>query len=72
MHTPWYTRRQEKSMPIYEYRCTECEAQWELEQSIKDEPRRVCPECGKQTAERQISLSNFQLVGDRWGKDGYT
>jgi len=35
-------------MPTYEYRCTQCEHQFEVFQSIKDEPVRTCPVCGGQ------------------------
>lgn len=33
-------------MPTYEYRCTQCEHQFEVFQSIKDEPVKTCPRCG--------------------------
>jgi len=42
-------------MPTYEYRCKTCEHEWEEFQSIKAEPTRKCPECGKLKAERIIS-----------------
>lgn len=42
-------------MPTYEYRCKTCEHAWEEFQSIKSEPSRKCPECGKLKAERIIS-----------------
>lgn len=32
-------------MPIYEYVCTKCEYEFELEQSIHDKPRSRCPKC---------------------------
>jgi putative FmdB family regulatory protein len=32
-------------MPIYGYRCTQCEHELEVRQSMSDEPLRVCPEC---------------------------
>ena len=41
-------------MPTYDYRCTKCEHEWELFQSIKAEPEKKCPECGKRTAKRVI------------------
>ena len=41
-------------MPTYDYVCTDCNAQWELFQSIKAKPVRKCPECGKMKAKRQI------------------
>lgn len=41
-------------MPTYEYRCTNCKHQFEVFQSMKDAPKRKCPECGKNTLERLI------------------
>ncbi len=34
-------------MPTYEYECSSCGHRFEVFQSIKDRPRRKCPECGK-------------------------
>jgi putative FmdB family regulatory protein len=33
-------------MPTYDYRCTACGHKFELLQSIKAEPEKVCPACG--------------------------
>src|SRR5208283_2189442 len=41
-------------MPTYDYVCDACEHQFELYQSIKDEPKKVCPECGKKKLRRLI------------------
>ncbi len=41
-------------MPTYDYICSDCNAEWELFQSIKAKPVRKCPECGKLKAKRQI------------------
>lgn len=41
-------------MPTYDYRCKKCEHTWELFQSIKADPVKKCPACGKQGAERVI------------------
>ncbi|OVE77714.1 FmdB family transcriptional regulator [bacterium F16] len=32
-------------MPTYEYRCLECNTNFEKFQSMKDEPVKSCPEC---------------------------
>ena len=32
-------------MPTYEYECQKCGHHYELYQSIKDGPKRVCPKC---------------------------
>ncbi len=41
-------------MPTYEYKCSSCGHQFELFQSMKDSPKRKCPECGKNALERLI------------------
>jgi putative FmdB family regulatory protein len=41
-------------MPTYDYRCRDCDHEWELFQSIKANPVRKCPECGKLKAKRVI------------------
>jgi putative FmdB family regulatory protein len=42
-------------MPTYDYRCDKCDHHWELFQSIKAEPEKKCPACGKKAAKRLIS-----------------
>jgi putative FmdB family regulatory protein len=39
-------------MPTYEYLCEACDHKFELFQSIKDEPVKKCPECGKKKVRR--------------------
>ena len=34
-------------MPTYEYECKSCSYHFEAFQSIKDEPLKKCPQCGK-------------------------
>jgi putative FmdB family regulatory protein len=34
-------------MPTYEYECTACNKRFEVFQSIKDDPVKECPVCGK-------------------------
>lgn len=41
-------------MPTYDYRCKACQHEWELFQSIKANPIKKCPDCGKLKAERII------------------
>lgn len=47
-------------MPIYEYTCTECKHEFEEIQGFSDEPLRKCPECGKNTLEKNF-LNRFGL-----------
>ncbi|MDR1220520.1 MAG: zinc ribbon domain-containing protein [Treponema sp.] len=35
-------------MPTYEYECKSCRHSFEVFQSMKDEPLKICPECGKE------------------------
>jgi putative FmdB family regulatory protein len=39
-------------MPTYEYRCDACEHQFDEFQSMKDEPLKDCPKCGKSALRR--------------------
>jgi putative FmdB family regulatory protein len=41
-------------MPTYDYLCDACDHQFELFQSIKEEPKRKCPECGRSKLRRLI------------------
>jgi putative FmdB family regulatory protein len=35
-------------MPIYEYKCRSCGGSFEITQSMKDDPLKICPTCGKE------------------------
>src|SRR5258707_10725915 len=39
-------------MPTYDYVCEACDHKFELFQSIKDDPIKKCPECGKNKLRR--------------------
>ena len=41
-------------MPTYDYKCDACEHTWEEYKSIKAEPTKKCPSCGKKKARRLI------------------
>jgi putative FmdB family regulatory protein len=41
-------------MPTYDYVCDACDHQFELFQSIKEEAKRKCPECGRLKLRRLI------------------
>jgi len=43
-------------MPTYEYACTACGHEFEEFQSIKADPIRTCPRCGKRKVERKIGI----------------
>lgn len=52
-------------MPIYEYKCTGCEARHEFIQRFSDKPRTECPDCGGELA-KLISSTSFVLKGTGW------
>lgn len=53
-------------MPIYEYKCDDCSAQFEALRRITDETIPDCEECGSGNVHRLISLSSFHLKGSGW------
>ena len=59
-------------MPIYEYLCASCGFHFEEVQKFNDPPLEECPDCGKNSASRQVSMSAFHLKGGGWYKDGYS
>lgn len=59
-------------MPIYEYRCSQCGHEFELEQRITEPPTRRCVKCGRHSAVRTISATTFRLKGAGWYADGYS
>lgn len=58
-------------MPIYEYRCQECQQTFEEWQKDFTERQVPCPVCGGK-AERLISSSSFVLKGGGWYSDLYS
>lgn len=59
-------------MPIYEYKCKECEEKVEYIQSFSDKPKRKCLFCGGRL-EKQISLPGTPtFAGGGWAADGYS
>lgn len=58
-------------MPIRNYICQKCGHEFEYLHLSKDEPA-FCPKCGSIILLPYIGLSNFQLKGPGWYKDGYT
>lgn len=42
-------------------------------QKLGADPPEECPECKRKgTLEKTLGVSNFQLVGSGWAKDGYS
>jgi len=52
-------------MPIYEYRCVDCNEQFEVMQKITDDPLSICEFCGG-NLKRLITNTSFVLKGSGW------
>jgi putative FmdB family regulatory protein len=52
-------------MPIYEYRCLDCDHEFERMQKFSDPPLKTCPSCDGRV-QKLISRSAFHLKGDGW------
>ena len=60
-------------MPLFSYRCGQCQHQEEVLQKHNDPAPESCSTCGAQgTLEKEIGLSSFQLKGGGWYKDLYS
>lgn len=57
-------------MPIYEYKCKDCDNDFEVMQKASDAPLEKCEKCGG-ALEKQWSLSGFQFKGGGWYKTDY-
>jgi putative FmdB family regulatory protein len=58
-------------MPLYEYRCHQCEKVFEYQQRMADPAKTTCEECAG-ALERLISRSSFSFKGGGWYKDLYS
>jgi putative FmdB family regulatory protein len=52
-------------MPTYEYECQACRHRFERRQSFRDEPVKVCPECGGATR-RLLQAPPIIFKGSGW------
>ena len=52
-------------MPIYEYRCQDCNHEFERMQKFSDPPIGACPTCSG-SVQKLISRSAFHLKGSGW------
>jgi putative FmdB family regulatory protein len=53
-------------MPIYEYRCEQCNHELEAIQKISEEPLVTCPVCDQDSLKKKISAAGFRLKGGGW------
>ncbi|MBU0553043.1 zinc ribbon domain-containing protein [Myxococcota bacterium] len=59
-------------MPLYLYRCSECEAEVEVHAKMSDPPPTRCEACGAAALERRIGRTAFALKGGGWYAQGYS
>ncbi len=58
-------------MPLYEYRCEACQAQFEVVQSVNARAEdTTCPHCREKKASRLMSMFASKVVGDH--KPGFS
>ena len=53
-------------MPIYDYKCSDCEHEIEIIQKFSDEPKTLCPKCNKESLLKMVSAPSFRLKGGGW------
>lgn len=60
-------------MPIYDFKCSKCGTIKEALVKSTEGPYEVwCPKCDSPMDKEEVQLSNFQLKGSGWYKDGYS
>ena len=53
-------------MPIYAYRCTECNHAQDILRKISEPPLLQCTACGKDGFVKQVTAAGFALKGTGW------
>ncbi len=53
-------------MPIYAYRCDACGHAKDVLQKVSDALLTVCPACGAEAFQKQLTAAGFQLKGSGW------
>jgi putative FmdB family regulatory protein len=53
-------------MPIYAYRCASCGHSRDVLQKMSDPVLTVCPACGTDQFQKQVTAAGFQLKGSGW------
>ena len=53
-------------MPIYAYRCAACGHSRDVLQKVSDPVLTVCPACGADQFQKQVTAAGFQLKGSGW------
>jgi len=63
---PHFEISRNKSMPFYEYQCTNCGHKLEALQKISDKPLTQCPNCEMATLKKLVTAAAFRLKGSGW------
>ncbi len=53
-------------MPVYVYRCANCEHEFEKIQKFSDDPIKVCPECDQEKVKKVITPAGIIFKGSGW------
>lgn len=53
-------------MPIYEYQCDSCGANFDAIQKFSDAPLTTCRQCGAEGVRKLLSAPSFRLKGGGW------
>lgn len=53
-------------MPIYAYKCASCGHAQDILMKVTDLKLTICPSCGKETFNKQLTAPGFQLKGSGW------
>jgi putative FmdB family regulatory protein len=52
-------------MPLYEYKCSNCNSHVEVVQKVNDQPLKKCPKCGG-ALKKLLSAPGLQFKGKGW------
>ncbi len=58
-------------MPIYEYRCPDCQHEFDAMQRMSDDPIGVCPACGSTNVARVLSAPAIHFKGSGFYNTDY-
>ena len=59
-------------MPIYRYRCADCEAELEVWAKVNEPAPETCSECGAAgSLSKMVARTAFHLKGGGWYAQGY-
>ena len=53
-------------MPIYAFRCEQCEHAFDRLQKLSDPDPDACPACGAAAVRRELTAPAFRLAGSGW------